>query len=172
MRFKSLACLALIGILIVAGCSSKEPGRYYSKTGFSIVFPEDWQIRPNFMGATVGALSPDEIEELGPECVFVIRTQRFRNMGDMDLDDFLKQLLPQAKNNGFVEDLREEITIDGFDAYKLIGTASTQGFEGASIIHYVLKDNTLVQIICAFPEDLTDKYETIITETVASFQFE
>ena len=71
--FKIFFKIYIIMVIIILfgfglnGCSQKEPGRYYIKDeGFSIKFPDKWEIKEGFMGTAVLALSQQE----GPADIF------------------------------------------------------------------------------------------------------
>ena len=70
IRRTNLSCLTVVALLAYAvfldsGCDraaeAAEPGRFYDTTlweGFSIKFPESWELKENFMESRVTAISP------------------------------------------------------------------------------------------------------------------
>ena len=91
-------------IIIFVSCSKKDPDRCYNgKGGFSIEFPKDWEIKEDYMGSLVMALSPLKNSQDDFRENIIITIEKLSK--DMTIDEYLD--FNMAKLGKFFTDFKE-----------------------------------------------------------------
>ncbi len=167
---------ALACFLLIFSCSKKrEPGRYYSdESGFSIIFPEEWEIKEGDGESTpiVEAVSPWEAD-----------SDRFSEYVSVDIEDFpVKMTLeeyfaevrlansenyPQYKEHdkGETEINNQEAMWTRFDVGSPEGVMSALGF-------VMIKGKRGYSISCVAEDAKYDSFEETFEDIVHSFRIE
>jgi hypothetical protein len=127
--FYVLAALMIIGL---AGCNvtAREPVRYYDRgSGFSIKLPGDWKKITSLPGAAVTVQNP------GRTVALSIAVQKVP--ANSDPGELIKMVISHAQARGITYKDRGQMSLDGRDAYWMVGDAGVQGF--VYLAYFILK---------------------------------
>ncbi len=169
---------ALLALLPLAGCgrpaSAKEPGRFYGSywDGFSLKFPEGWEIKEKFEGTRVAALAPRKGEKDWYQeniCVLYERipskvsTDEYMNLSVQ----YMYQMMPGVKIGK-----QGETEIDGREARWLTFSHSIGPYKLKGVGYVVIKGNRAYVIVCNTTSKAYSKYKDEFDEVAQSFRFE
>ena len=168
--------IALISLFLHPSCKKKEPGRYYStEKGFSVKFPENWEIVEGHMGSTVLAKVPQDGSVLDfRNNVNVIAENLSR---DTSLDQYIElqvSSMRQAKNlilnYRIIEDGKMEI--DRCPSRWFVASYGIVTLRIRAVSCTMIRKHRGYVITGVFEEMKFNKYRKIFDEIVASFRFE
>jgi hypothetical protein len=165
----------IVGYLILFnGCTSpKDPGRYYNKDlGFSIRFPEGWEIEIYDQGNTITAICPVESgDDMFDETVSVTEIDFSEKVS---LEDFHEQnidIMGKTVDDFTIQD-GGMVTFNNIRAKWIIFTYSNP-HENVKVLGYsVLKGNRGYCITCDAEPSRFDDYYEILRSSAESFKFE
>ncbi len=159
--------------LLLAGCSSKQPDRYYnSKDDFSIKFPKGWENKEGFMRTDIISLSPKtNAKDQFRENVNVVVEQL---PDGMNLSKYFDANLPKLSNviQNFQEIDAGTAIINDNEAEWLIYTGNIGTSNLKSKQYYMVYNGKGYVITCTATPETYNNYKNIFDETVQSFQFE
>jgi hypothetical protein len=173
--FSTQMLLMMVVAVMLSGCvTPEEPGRYYNRDlGFSIVFPDGWEIRTMENGWITLAVT--EIE--GPDDPWqeAVVVDVYETPGGFDLDsifnDEVNKMVRRAED--FREEDRGEITIDGERARWILYTDRFAEVGDMMVLEYFLVRGRRAYILSvdAALGSFSD-YEEVFISSVRSFRFE
>lgn len=125
MGFRKITPYAFIALMVagLAGCNvtAREPGRYYDRgSGFSIKLPEGWKKIDPLPGAAVTMQDPDK------KSAFSIAVQKVPT--GSTAEELIKIVTANAQSRGIAYKDRGQMSIDGHDAYWMVGDAGVSGY--------------------------------------------
>lgn len=163
----------MVLILLLSGCSGKEPGRYYnSRDNFSIKFPEEWENTEGFMGTAVisRSLLENNADQFR-ENVNVVVEQLPR---EMSLDEYGAagiQNLPRVITD-FQEIENGATTINEHDAKWLMYSGRVGTIRLKCKQFYMVHNKRGYVITCSATPETYDSYKYTFDDVAMSFQFE
>jgi hypothetical protein len=174
------ASISLVAALAVfaASCgkpaSAQEPGRYYAGfwDGFSIKFPEDWEVKEDFMDTQVIALSPVKGgKDIYQENVAVV--YEFVPPGVSE-EEYLNLSLQQMHQmlQGLKVDKQGEMTIADRPAHWVTFSHEYMGVGMKGIGYIVVKGSRAYVIVCSATTKTFGRYRKTFDEVAESFRFE
>jgi len=127
-------CALIVFVTVsLAGCNTAggEPGRYYDRgEGFSIKFPKGWKKIAPLSGATITVQDPAKTIALS------IAVQKVP--AKSEAEQLIKMVTARAQASGIAYKERGQMSLNGRDAYWMVGDAGVQGF--VYLAYFVLKD--------------------------------
>lgn len=174
MKHKSLLIvIILLNVVLLSSCARKEKGRFYSdEYNFSIVFPKNWEIQQQEMGAVVIALSPEEgskddfreniaitVEDVTDDATI----EKYFELSQKNLKSYSKDYRLLYKNTTWLS--RKPAMILGF-------TYTMSGLKLKVLQYYCLNMNKAYVITCTALPHTFDRYEEKFLKIVRTFRFE
>lgn len=150
-----------------------EARRYtHEALGFSIAYPEGWNVKKDFETFAFMGVSPQEGEDdLYGENVNIVAMSTPK---DMSLEDFAKMQIHGARK-GLVDYARRGAsyeTINGNRAARFDYVHTIQDIRIVSITFIQVKDNIGYAINCSATMDDYDRYRALLLQIARSFRFE
>lgn len=166
---------AVVSMSMYSCGKDHEPGRYYNEAkGFSIKFPDEWEIKEGdgIEAPLVEAVSPWEDED-DPFSEFIsVDVEEFSE--NVDLERYTDRLRSDhAEEFPFYEEIEEgETTIDGVAAKSIVFDIGME--EGTNrVLGFVLaREKRGYLISCVAEDSKFSDYKEIFEEAIYSFRFE
>jgi hypothetical protein len=156
------------------GHSSMENTKFKTfegeKGNYTIEFPENWDVKKDFMGTDVIALSPQEdSSDMFRENVNIISTELDQPMSKEEYFDLNEKSLEQLLKDFKLAD-KQMTKVDGVDALKLVYT-HRMGDVDAKVLQYLFVNDGKAYVITltASPEEF-DSYMSEFESIVNSFK--
>ncbi len=158
--------------LFLSFCKSQNPNRYINnKDKFSIQFPNNWEIKENYYGTNVMALSPLENNEdnFRENLNVVVETIPAR----MSLEDYFSL---SVKNLHQLNNFNDEFSgYDEFDNTKvkwLYYTHELANYKLKVVLYQLVKDGKGYSITATAKAEDFDKYKDQFQNSASTFEFE
>ena len=168
------ACAA--GLVVAAGSMqsafSEGGGAYVSKEKkFSITFPNDWEIKENFMGTTVLALRPAAANDVFRENINVVVEDVPKTM---TVDQYFDASLASLKKllTDFAEIAKGDSTINGQKLKWLTYRHRMGQLKPEVLVYCAVKDGRGYAVTCSTVEGGLDKWRKRFEEIVGTFKLE
>lgn len=178
IHHKVLIVLVAAISISFTGCSGekvREQGRYYDEeTGFSIVFPADWEVRKGdgINASLVEGVSPwEDDEDIFSEYVGVDVEEQEEKVS---LEDMFEAMLGvQADEFEYFSEVeRGDMKIGGVEAKYLVFDIGMEEGRNRVKSYTLVKGRKGYLISCVAEEGKFDRYLDLFEETAASFRFE
>ena len=182
----TVTLLVLLSVVSVIGCQQEaespplKPATEYltytnAEYGFSIDYPEDWDVMEDYMGTAVAFMGPLVLEDSYYLNISVVVEQLPE---EMTLKDYVKALDLNLKRTTPDYNKVEEYstTISGLPATVLVATATT-ALDGEDIalrdtLAMFIKDEVAYTITYNAPEEFHDEYAEYFDLVISSFKFD
>lgn len=169
-----IACSVFFALLLNGCVAPEEPGRYYNRDfGFSINFPDGWEIRTMEDGWITFAVTEFESED-DPWAEAVVVDVYEQQLG-FDLDEFFNDEFSKmaAGAEEFHEEERGEATLDGERARWILYTYYMDEVGDMKVIEYFLVKGKRAYIVSGdSPADRFSEFEEVFVSSARSFRFE
>ena len=166
---------ALIILFILVSISfsySQETVKYHNKTdGYSVVFPADWDIQEDYMGASVIALSPQETGDTIRENVNVVIQPMVDEMTLDEYVDFNISSMEMYLTDFSVED-SEPVLINGIEAELMIYYHTMGRLRFKVMVYIFIFNNTAYAVTCTAVPDSFELFREVFEKIVLSFHME
>lgn len=166
--------LVVAFVVCLHGISHGAMKRYYNKAkGFSIAFPEKWQVRENLPNVDVMAISPIESSKdslIGTAAVGVEDLPPI----NISLDKYYEISVRNAKKmlaNFNVEE-KGSITIDGVPAKWFVADYEKDGRKIKALFYVLVKGEKGFSIVCATVPQHFSKQRVLFDNICRSFKYE
>jgi hypothetical protein len=165
--------ITAITILILTGCSTREPDRFYSEEhSFSIRFPSSWKTRVGYMGSIVRAENPD----IGVDVMFQENMNIITDTlpEGMTIDRYfesgkkmLKEALPGLKDDG-----QAVMEINGLQAAKFSYSYPLKPALMKAVVYNILRKKKIYIITCTADSTRFDNLRETFDRSARSFKTE
>lgn len=160
--------LAALGVQVA---SAEDGRRYYEEYGFSVIIPDGWEVRDDYLGSVFAALSPLET----PPAKFRTNINVVCEMVGyaLTLEDFLAEAEPVMAETftGYAALDRGELEIDGESAAWMAFTHRVGQIPLATVIYAVITDGCLYLLTGMTASGRLDEFRPLFAETAGSIRF-
>ena len=159
-------------VLLLIGCSSKDPERFYSsKDDFSMKFPKEWDNREGYEGLSVVSLSPFEnsADEFHEEVEVSVE-----QLPAMELDEYFVAYIDKFKQvpPDFQENDRGIAYLGDTEAKWFTYTARVLSLPVKAKKYITVHDKRAYVITCTATTDNFDRYKGAFDAIAQSIEFE
>ncbi len=169
----SLLLIFCLSWIVLNGCDSKEPGRYYNdKENFSIVFPESWERQEGVMGTAVMALSQKEDPtDQFRENVNVVAEPLPRSMAVQEYYQLSASNMSRMMTD-FQQVEQGELSLDEKDARWMVSTYRMGTINLKAMAYFLVKERRGFVITCSAAPDQFARYRKTFEQIAESFRLE
>jgi len=167
-----LLIVGLVFVLLLGCGGSGTEGYRNEKYGFSIRFPEGWEVKEGFMGTAVLCRSPKEssTDEFSENINIVVE----QLSGVKSLNEYYQKSLAGAKT--LMDEFRliesKDVKLSGRNAKRIIYSAKMGGDEMKYLLYLIKEGDRGFAITCSALADTFSHYLDKFEESIRTFRID